>query len=85
MVHAEAVAELAWGAEHLLNRVLEGRSALSPEGVVALQQVFVHLPDLLADFATGQLPQLTEIEQLAGHLHALAENDAPAASIDGLE
>lgn len=86
MVHAEAVAELAWGAEHLLNRVLEGRSVLSPEGVVALQQVFVHLPDLLADFAAGQLPQLTEIEQLAGHLHALAENDAPvAADIDGLD
>lgn len=86
MVHAEAVAELAWGAEHLLNRVIEGRSVLSPEGVVALQQVFVHLPDLLADFAAGQLPQLTEIEQLAGHLHALAENDAPvAADIDGLD
>ncbi|MBO2920589.1 Hpt domain-containing protein [Pseudomonas asiatica] len=86
MVHAEAVAELAWGAEHLLNRVLEGRSVLSPEGVVALQQVFVYLPDLLADFAAGQLPQLTEIEQLAGHLHALAENDAPvAADIDGLD
>ncbi|WP_207828520.1 Hpt domain-containing protein [Pseudomonas sp. 43(2021)] len=86
MVHAEAVAELAWGAEHLLNRVLEGRSVLSPEGVVALQQVFVHLPDLLADFAAGQLPQLTAIERLAGHLHALAENDTPVvADIDGLD
>ncbi|WP_449430840.1 Hpt domain-containing protein [Pseudomonas putida] len=86
MVHAEAVGELAWGAEHLLNRILEGRIVLSPEGVVALQQVFVHLPDLLADFAAGQLPQLTEIEQLAGHLHALAETDTPAAAeIDGLD
>ncbi|NIF25472.1 response regulator [Pantoea sp. Tr-811] len=86
MVHAEAVAELAWGGEHLLNRVLEGRIALSPEGVVALQRVFVHLPDLLADFAAGQLPQLSEIEQLAAHLHALAENDSPApAEIDGLD
>ncbi|MBO9552116.1 Hpt domain-containing protein [Pseudomonas sp.] len=86
MVHAEAVAELAWGAEHLLNRVLEGRIALTPEGAVALQQVFVHLPDLLADFAAGQLPQLTEIEQLASHLHALAENDTPvSADIDGLD
>ncbi|MGS7250137.1 Hpt domain-containing protein [Pseudomonas anuradhapurensis] len=86
MVHAEAVAELAWGAEHLLNRVLEGRSVLSPEGVVALQRVFVHLPDLLADFAAGQLPQLSEIEQLAGHLHALAENAAPlAAELGGLD
>ncbi|MBH3413172.1 Hpt domain-containing protein [Pseudomonas putida] len=86
MVHAEAVAELAWGGEHLLNRVLEGRSARTPEGAGALQQVFVHLPDLLADFAAGQLPQLSEIEQLASHLHALAENDTPAsADIDGLD
>lgn len=86
MVHAEAVAELAWGGEHLLNRVLEGRIALTSEGAVALQQVFVHLPDLLADFAAGQLPQLTEIEQLASHLHALAENDTPvSADIDGLD
>ena len=86
MVHAEAVAELAWGGEHLLNRVLEGRIALTPEGAVALQQVFVHLPDLLADFAAGQLPQLTEIEQLAGHLHGLAENDTPVSTdIDGLD
>lgn len=86
MVHAEAVAELAWGAEHLLNRVLEGRIVLSPEGLVALQQVFVRLPDLLADFGAGQLPPTTEIEQLAGHLHALALNDAPpGARIDGLD
>ncbi|AVD85156.1 hybrid sensor histidine kinase/response regulator [Pseudomonas sp. SWI6] len=86
MVHAEAVAELAWGAEHLLNRVLEGRIALVPEAVVTLQRVFVHLPDLLADFAAGQLPQLTEIEQLASHLHVLAENDAPASTeVEGLD
>ncbi|WP_139674919.1 Hpt domain-containing protein [Pseudomonas sp. F16(2018)] len=86
MVHAEAVAELAWGAEHLLNRVLEGRITLSAEGLVALQQVFVRLPDLLADFAASQLPPTAEIEQLAGHLHALALNDTPAsASIDGLD
>ncbi|MGF6393039.1 Hpt domain-containing protein [Pseudomonas plecoglossicida] len=86
MVHAEAVAELAWGGEHLLNRVLEGRMALAPEGARALQQVVVHLPDLLADFAAGQMPQVTEIEQLASHLHALAENDTPViADIEGLD
>ncbi|WAB98556.1 Hpt domain-containing protein [Pseudomonas putida] len=86
MVHAQAVAELAWGGEHLLNRVLEGRTTLAPEGVVALQQVVVHLPDLLADFAAGQMPQVTEIEQLASHLHALAEKDSPAGGeIDGLD
>ncbi|WP_194789847.1 Hpt domain-containing protein [Pseudomonas sp. UFMG81] len=86
MVHAQALAELAWGAEHLLNRVLEGRIVLSAEGLVALQQVFVRLPDLLADFAASQVPPSAEIEQLAAHLHALALNDIPpAASIDGLD
>ena len=86
MVHAEAVAELAWGAEHLLNRVLEGRGVLGPDSQLAMQQAFVHLPDLLADFAAGQLPQLTEIEQLAGRLHALAEGKAAgAAKVDGLD
>ncbi|MDF0733937.1 Hpt domain-containing protein [Pseudomonas entomophila] len=86
MVHAQGVAELAWGAEHVLNRVLEGRISLSGEAQVALQQVFVHLPDLLADFAVGQMPRLAQVEQLASHLHALALNDAPAvAETDGLD
>src|SRR5690606_20143851 len=48
--------------------------------------VFVRLPDLLADFAVGQLPPLEEVEQLAGHLHALAMNDAPVASeVEGFD
>ncbi|QXI45463.1 Hpt domain-containing protein [Pseudomonas wayambapalatensis] len=86
MVHAGAVAELAWAAEHLLNRVLEGRIVLSGEGAVALQQALVHLPDLLADFAAGQIPRLADVEQLSGHLHVLAVNDkAPASADDGLD
>ncbi|WP_332771517.1 Hpt domain-containing protein [Pseudomonas sp. ESBL1] len=86
MVHAEALAELAWGAEHLLNRVLEGRITLGAEGVLALQQVFVRLPDLLADFAVGHLPSRVEVEPLAGHLHHLAINDVSApAQVDGLD
>ncbi|MBC3422488.1 Hpt domain-containing protein [Pseudomonas sp. RW3S2] len=86
MVQAGAVAELAWAAEHLLNRVLEGRIVLSGEGAVALQQALVHLPDLLADFAAGQIPRLADVEQLSGHLHVLAVNDkAPASADDGLD
>ncbi|MFB4392463.1 MULTISPECIES: Hpt domain-containing protein [unclassified Pseudomonas] len=83
VVQALGVAELAWGAEHLLNRVLEGRVVLSGEAQVALQQVFVHLPDLLADFAAGQSLRLAQLEPLAGHLHALAMNDTPVASEAG--
>ncbi|HDS1734771.1 Hpt domain-containing protein [Pseudomonas sp. BP8] len=86
MVHAQALAELAWSAEHLINRVLEGRFGLSAEAVVALQQVFVRLPDLLADFAVGHLPPLSDIEPLSTHLHALANNEAPSApEVDGLD
>ena len=86
MVRAQAVAELAWGAEHLLNRALEGRVELYAQAQVALQQVFARLPDLLADFAVGQPPAMIEIEELARHLHALAMNDVPAAEEgDGLD
>ncbi|MDO7902680.1 Hpt domain-containing protein [Pseudomonas sp. K1(2024)] len=86
MVEARAVAELAWAAEHLLNRALEGRVALGGEGLVALQQAFVHLPDLLADFAVGQPPRLAELERLGDHLHALAVRDKPPPStVEGLD
>ena len=80
MVNAQALAELAWGAEHLINRVLEGRIGLEAEAVVALQQVFVRMPDLLADFAVGHLPPVSEVEALITHLHALAVIDAPQAT-----
>jgi chemosensory pili system protein ChpA (sensor histidine kinase/response regulator) len=86
MVHAQALAELAWGAEHLINRALEGRVSLAGESVVALQQVFVRLPDLLADFAVGHLPPLAEVEPLSAHLHGLANNQtSSAAEVDGLD
>ena len=82
MVHAQALATLAWGAEHLLNRVLEGRITLVGDGVVALQQVLVRLPDLLADFAVGHPTPLADAESLASHLHHLAIHDASVAAQD---
>ncbi|AIR88389.1 hybrid sensor histidine kinase/response regulator [Pseudomonas cremoricolorata] len=86
MVHAEALAALAWGAEHLLNRVLDGRISLSRDGQAALQQVFVRLPDLIADYAGGQLASSAENQALADHLHALAQDQAAqVADTDGLD
>ncbi len=76
MVQAQPLVELAWGAEHLLNRVLEGRIELNAEAQISLQQAFVRLPELLGDFAAGQLPAVSHIEVLSSHLHALALNDA---------
>nr|WP_314478959.1 Hpt domain-containing protein [uncultured Pseudomonas sp.] len=80
LVHAQALAELAWAAEHLLNRVLAGRTVVGAQGQVALQQAFVHLPELLADFAAGHLPHVSAVQQLQGRLHALAERDPPGAA-----
>ncbi|WP_312935683.1 Hpt domain-containing protein [Pseudomonas sp.] len=85
MVQAEALAALAWGAEHLLNRALEGRIELGPACQVALQQVFVRLPDLLADVAAGHAPVSPDIQTLADHLHALASARVAAGDVDGLD
>jgi chemosensory pili system protein ChpA (sensor histidine kinase/response regulator) len=76
MVDAQALAELAWGAEHLLNRVLEGRVHITAEAQISLQQAFVQLPELLADFAAGRLADASPVEVLSSHLHALAMKDA---------
>ncbi|MBF8778869.1 Hpt domain-containing protein [Pseudomonas fulva] len=75
MAHAQVVAELAWGAEHLLNRVLEDRASLDAQAQVMLQQALARLPVLLGDFADGRLPALAEVERLAEHLHGLANRD----------
>lgn len=86
LVHAQALAELAWAAEHLLNRVLAGRNVLGADGQMALEQAFAQLPEVLADFAAGHLPHVSAVQQLVGHLHALAERDLPAAaSAQGLD
>lgn len=77
MVWAQGLAELAWAAEHLLNRVLEGRVEMVAAPLASLQQALDLIPGLLAAFANGQAQVSSEVQQLAQHLHALAMNDAP--------
>ncbi len=79
MVHALVVAELAWSAEHLLNRMLEGRVVPSEPLLVSLEQALALFPGLLAEYAEGR-PRMNEaVEQLSLRLHALAMNDVPQA------
>lgn len=75
MVRAQVLAELAWAAEHFLNRVLEGRVEIGDAPLAALQQALNKLPALLGEFAQALAPAHPEVEQLAAHLHALAMND----------
>ncbi|MEG0859955.1 MAG: Hpt domain-containing protein [Pseudomonas sp.] len=84
MVAAQGLAELAWAAEHLLNRVLEGRVDIGAAPLAGLQQALDLIPGLLAAFANGQVQAAKDVEQLALRLHALAMNDAPH-EVDGSE
>ncbi|MGH8383687.1 Hpt domain-containing protein [Pseudomonas sp.] len=77
MVGAQGLAELAWAAEHLLNRVLEGRVEIGAAPLAGLQQALGLIPGLLAAFANRQVQAGKDVEQLALRLHALAMNDAP--------
>ncbi|MBA1190761.1 response regulator [Pseudomonas entomophila] len=82
MVQAQAIAELAWGAEHLLNRALEGGASLNGEAQTALQQALATLPDLLAECAQAGSPPRVAWSDLAEHLHALALAPAQAPLTD---
>ncbi|WP_095155863.1 Hpt domain-containing protein [Pseudomonas sp. Irchel 3E13] len=75
MVRAQVLAELAWGTEHLLNRMLEGRVSSSDEVLKAIEQVLTLMPPLVAEFGSGEEHAHARVEHLAGHLHALAMND----------
>lgn len=77
MVRAQGLAELAWSAEHLLNRVLEGRVEIGAAPLASLQQALDMIPGLLVAFANGNLQIGKDLEQLSLRLHALAMNDAP--------
>ncbi|PWB32137.1 hybrid sensor histidine kinase/response regulator [Pseudomonas sp. SDI] len=89
MVRAQVLAELAWAAEHLLNRMLEGRVGPGREVFALLEQALALLPPLLLAFAEAQAQAQprADVERLANSLHALAMNDpngseAPAEALD---
>ena len=75
MVRAQVLAELAWAAEHLLNRMLEGRVEASGDVLAGLEQSIALLTPLLDEFAQAQALPHAEVERLATRLHALAMND----------
>lgn len=72
MVRALVVAELAWAVENLLNRVLERSVAIGPEVRQVLDEAVALLPELIADFATGQQRQRDEVDALAARAHGWA-------------
>ncbi|WP_315335309.1 Hpt domain-containing protein [Pseudomonas grimontii] len=80
MVRALVLAELAWAVENLLNRVLERSVALGPEIQQVLDDAVALLPELIADFATGDQHQRDEVDALAARAHAWANGAAVSAA-----
>jgi chemosensory pili system protein ChpA (sensor histidine kinase/response regulator) len=80
MVRALVLAELAWAVENLLNRVLERSIILGPEVQQVLDEAVARLPELIADFATGDQRQRDEVDALAARAHALANGPAATAA-----
>ncbi len=80
MVRALVLAELAWAVENLLNRVLERSVALGPQIQQVLDEAVALLPELIADFATDDQRQRSEVDALAARAHALANGVAVSAA-----
>ncbi len=80
MVGARELSEFSWAMENLVNRLLEGTLARSPEILATLREAVALLPRLVGELAGHSGPR-TQPAQLVARAHALAagqEVPAPA-------
>ena len=75
MVRALVLAELAWAAENLLNRVMEQSIGAQPAVLQLIGEIVAVLPRLLDDFAAGRQRQRDAVDLLAARAHALAKGE----------
>lgn len=75
MVRALVLAELAWAAENLLNRVIEQSIGAQPAVLQLTEEIVAALPRLIDDFAAGQQRQRDAVDLLAARAHALAKGE----------
>ena len=82
MVRAGVLAELAWSVENMLNRVIDGNIAASPELFGVVNDVRALMPQLVEDFAAQQPQMRPEVEYLSSCAEALAKGQAMPAQLD---
>ena len=75
MVRALVLAELAWAAENLLNRVIEQTVGAQSAVLQLTQEIVAALPLLIDDFAAGRQRQRDAVDLLAARAHALAKGE----------
>ena len=73
MVGATAMGELAWATENLLNRVLEGSSAVAPQVLGVVGRVIERIPAGLQAFKDG-VQDTFEVADLIDEANLLSEN-----------
>ena len=75
MVRALVLAELAWAAENLLNRVIERSVGAQPAVLQLIEEIVAAFPQLVDDFAAGRQRQRDSVDLLAARAHALAKGE----------
>ncbi|MDX1636128.1 MAG: Hpt domain-containing protein, partial [Marinobacter sp.] len=78
MVGADAVGELAWSVENMLNRIIDGSVFMNDDIASLLQEVTTVLPDLVADFKQRR-PASRDTSELQARATALANGEIPDA------
>jgi len=77
IVGALNLGEFSWAVENLLNRVIDGTRAVSPELIQLLDEVVGVLPALVEESGRPDMP-VTDVSALAARAFALAAGEAPA-------
>jgi len=78
MVGARELSEFSWAMENLINRLLDGTLARSPEILSTLREAVELLPRLVAELSDGTSPR-TQPAALVARAHALAAGqEAPS-------
>ncbi len=74
MVGANVIGELAWSAENMLNKVIDGSISVSEPMIKLLGEVIIKLPELVQDFAQGSQQLTPEVLLSMEKADALAKD-----------
>jgi chemosensory pili system protein ChpA (sensor histidine kinase/response regulator) len=74
MVKAGVIGELAWSIENVLNRVIEQTISLDENACALIDQVIVHIPDLIENFRTRSIVTI-DTAPLMSYAEALAQGE----------
>jgi chemosensory pili system protein ChpA (sensor histidine kinase/response regulator) len=75
MVKAGVIGELAWSVENILNRVIEQTISLDENTCSLIDQVIVHIPELIENFRTRSVVRI-DTAPLMSYAEALSQGES---------